>query len=76
LNIERAGARSRPSVIPRLRCLRSMEKDYNMSCHPERSKGPWFLHAAATRMVQARTMIPRFARDDKCYREMTRVFLG
>src|ERR1700679_3495616 len=34
LNIERDGARSRPSVIPRLRCLRSIEvktlmKDYN-----------------------------------------------
>src|SRR5271156_5632125 len=29
LNIERAPARSRPSVIPRLRCLRSMVKDYN-----------------------------------------------
>jgi hypothetical protein len=29
LNMERAGARSRPSVMPRLRCLRSMEKDYN-----------------------------------------------
>src|ERR1700720_364551 len=29
LNMERAGARSRPSVMPRLRCFRSMAKDYN-----------------------------------------------
>src|SRR5664279_6448422 len=28
LNMERAPARSRPSVIPRLMCLRSMVKDY------------------------------------------------
>src|SRR5580700_989639 len=31
LNMERAPARSRPSVMPRLRCLRSMGEDYNMS---------------------------------------------
>ena len=34
-------------------------------CHPERSEGPWCLPAAVTRTVQARTNIPRFARDDK-----------
>jgi len=36
-----------------------------MACHPERSEGPWFLLAAATRMAsQAETKVPRFARDD------------
>src|ERR1700730_14009814 len=35
LNMERAGAGSRPSVMPRLRCLRSMGKDYNMSRPPK-----------------------------------------
>src|ERR1700686_3845148 len=29
LNMDRAGARSRPSVIPRLRCFKSMEEGYN-----------------------------------------------
>src|ERR1700691_5103071 len=76
LNMERAGARSRPSVIPRLRCVRSIvikfreerlqhELSSRMDCHLERREGPWFLHALATEMVQARTKIPRSARDDK-----------
>src|SRR4029077_12859590 len=61
LNMERAGARSRPSVIPRLRCFKSMAKDYNRNVSllktPERlviqrryaikrSEGPWFFFAA------------------------------
>src|ERR1700731_5004974 len=32
LNMARAGARSRPSVMPRLRCFRSMAKAYNRGC--------------------------------------------
>src|SRR5580700_8829970 len=41
LNMARAGARSRPSVIPWLRCLRSMAKDYN------REKDSWIKIRAA-----------------------------
>src|SRR5216683_766589 len=37
----------------------------NGSCHPERSEGPWCSLAAATALAQARTKVPRFARDDK-----------
>src|SRR5271157_1633937 len=34
-------------------------------CHPERSEGSGGLPAAAILVVQARTWIPRYARDDK-----------
>jgi hypothetical protein len=33
-------------------------------CHPEQREGPWCLLAAAVGMAQARTEIPRYARDD------------
>jgi hypothetical protein len=35
-----------------------------LPCHSERSEGSWCLLAAEIIMVQARTKIPRFARDD------------
>jgi hypothetical protein len=41
-----------------------MAKDYNIACHPERSEGPWFPGAAEMQVPQARTRIPRSARDD------------
>jgi hypothetical protein len=40
------------------------------SCRPERSEGSWFLLATATIVAQARTKIPRFARDDNALSRM------
>src|ERR1700722_10522499 len=45
LNMERAPARSRPSVIPRLMCLRSISKDYRtrnaVVKREEKEELPW-----------------------------------
>ena len=46
-----------------------MRKDYNMNRHPEGSEGSWCRPAAATLVGQARTKIPRVARDDKIARD-------
>jgi len=35
-------------------------------CHPERSEGPGGLPATALPGVQARTQMPRYARNDEC----------
>src|SRR5216683_544939 len=67
LNMERAGARSRPSVIPRLRCFKSMGKDYNkvgdprmqLGCHPEHSEGPWFSRAGTISAAEKKNGNPR-----------------
>src|ERR1700680_256319 len=75
LNMERAGARSRPSVMPRLRCLRSMR----LRIHGERLQQRWCeLRLRRWRKQEPRSLAllgmtngqwcsdgnPRFARDD------------